>query len=292
MKEQEYTNNIVPESDYQAVVKAIESTFAEEFFNLQKQQQQNNDVDDNNSDLDHEKINEIYQACKESMLKNLERIVIPLADNEFHDYVDPFHIIMENDDEEDELETTIEESLIDEVEEEELDEEELIDQKAWKNAQELRTRIRDMSSKIQSIRERILKQSEEDATSSIVPHLTDLPVQLSPQEEEESDHRITTASLQESLESLSKILHDPQWTQLPNRIESLQDTIEAIQNGTSEEKPLSQTEAAILSTDNENNKTFVESSRKLLEDDSVVIDEDENAAFSPMDRLAIFGQIY
>merc|ERR1711865_1243038 len=99
---------------------------------------------------------------------------------------------------------------------------------------------------------------------------------------------ISSSSLQDSLEGLSRLLQDPQWTRLPNRIQSLQDTIETIQKETNEGRFMSQTEIAITSQCSRD--TIIdESKRKLLEENNK---ENDKLNIDAMDRLALLGQLF
>jgi hypothetical protein len=272
----EFSNNIVAQSDYEVAMMAIESTFASfEFRGVNGMKEH-----------DQERIAEVYQEAKASLLRNLNRIVQPIDDIDFHDYVDPYHIILEDyDDINEELRLPpIEEEEIDDEEEEEIDVEELVDQRAWKDAQDLRSRIRRMSQTVQNVRERILQHSEEGLVSSLERHLKENEIEILEDEECLED---STPMLQDSLHELSRILQDPQWSKLPHRIQSLQDTIEAIQNESAEDRPMSQTEIAILSQNSESDSSIIEASRNLLDDSAEAMSTDIVTA---MDRLAMLGQ--
>ena len=318
-------NNIVAQSEYQAALAAIESTF-DNFHQFQQEGQDKHCY----PDLDHEMIEGIYEAAKKSLLNNVERIVRPINDNKYSDYIDQYHIVLdEEDDYDDDEEESKEKNNSDdddheeEEEEEEIDEEELVDTKAWKNAQELRTRIRNMSGTVQDIRERVLKSTEDGISSSFSAHLIDKPIKIvfegddnkedghdaSNNDKENSINNsssnskdvnskrskddtysdcISSSSLQDSLEGLSRLLQDPQWTRLPNRIQSLQDTIETIQKETTEDRFVSQTEIAITSQQCKGS-IVDESSRKLLEGN---YGEEEESNIDAMDRLALLGQMF
>ena len=273
-------NNIVAQSDYEAALAAIESTF-ESFLVSQPRQE-------NDSDLDQELIEEIYKTAKTSLLNNVKRIVRPIDDNDYNDYVDQYHVVL--DEESDNEDNDVQQSNVEESEdegEEEIDLEELVDMKAWKDAQKLRTRIRTMSNTVQEVRERVLKNTEKSILSSISEQLVDQPVKIVFDDADEKENNNNIA-LQDSLRELSKVLKDPKWARLPNRIQSMQNTIETVQKETSEDRVMSQTEIAITSQ----TKTVIdESRRKMLEEGC-----DENApnynTANAMDRLALFGQMF
>jgi hypothetical protein len=315
-------NNIVAQSEYQAALAAIESTF-DNFHQFQQEGQDKH----RHPDLDHEMIEGIYEAAKKSLLNNVGRIVRPINDNKYSDYIDQYHIVLDEDDDyddEEEEESKDNNNYDDddneeeeEEEEEEIDEEELVDTKALKNAQELRTRIRNMSGTVHNIRERVLKSTEDGISSSFSAHLTDKPIKIvfEGDDNKEDGHDasnndkenninsssnskdinnkrynecISSSSLQDSLEGLSRLLQDPQWTRLPNRIQSLQDTIETIQKETIEDRFMSQTEIAITSQKCKGS-IVDESSRKLLEGN---YGEEEESNIDAMDRLALLGQMF
>ena len=273
-------NNIVAQSDYEAALAAIESTF-ESFLVSQPRQE-------NDSNLDQELIEEIYKTAKTSLLNNVKRIVRPIDDNDYNDYVDQYHVVL--DEESDNEDNDVQQSNVEESEdegEEEIDLEELVDMKAWKDAQKLRTRIRTMSNTVQEVRERVLKNTEKSILSSISEQLVDQPVKIVFDDADEKENNNNIA-LQDSLRELSKVLKDPKWARLPNRIQSMQNTIETVQKETSEDRVMSQTEIAITSQ----TKTVIdESRRKMLEEGC-----DENApnynTANAMDRLALFGQMF
>ncbi len=282
---EEPCNNIVAQSDYEAALAAIESTF-ESFLVSQPHQE-------NESNLDKELIEEVYKTAKISLLNNVRRIVRPIDDNDYHDYVDQYHVVL--DEESDNDHNDVQESRVEDEndeEEEEIDLEELVDMKAWKDAQKLRTRIRTMSNTVQDVRERVIKRTEESILSSISEQLIDHPVKIvfedDDNHEKENMENNSNIALQDSLRDLSKVLKDPKWARLPNRIQSMQNTIETVQKETSEDRVMSQTEIAITSQ----TKTVIdESRRKMLEEGC-----DENApnysTANAMDRLALFGQMF
>jgi len=305
-------NIIVAKSEYQSAVTAIESTYDD----FQKSQLGEDKI--RYPSLDHNMVEKIYESAKQSLLKNIDRVVCPIDDNEYSDYVDRYHIVLDDDiggeseDEAYEVNNKCNETKNDnrdmndhEGEEEEIDKEELIDTKALKNARELRARIRDMSSDVENSRERVLKRAEDLISSSLSHHLIDKPAKVifqdditdkeglrdTTQDDDDSNDITKTgavSSLQDSLESLSRLLKDSQWTRLPNRIQSLQDTIETIQKETNEGRFMSQTEIAITSQCSRD--TIIdESKRKLLEENNK---ENDKLNIDAMDRLALLGQLF
>jgi hypothetical protein len=328
---EESCNDIVAQSDYEAALAAIESTFDNFQVSLHRGHENENENKDHSS-LDQELIEEIYRVAKTSLLNNVKRAVRPINDNAYDDYVDQYHISLEeesvndgndNDNDNDFVSSDEdpnprnEESDDGEEEDEEIDNEELVDMKAWKDAQELRTRIRAMSNTVQSVRERVLKRTEDAILSSTSKQLVDNPVEIVSNNDADDDMNEHSASndkensvqgnktncnkdssaLQDSLRDLSKILQDPKWKRLPNRIQSLQETLETVQKETTEDRAMSQTEIAITSQYSTN--TIIESSRqKILDDDKCEQDlsspsnNNRTSTIDAMDRLALFGQLF
>jgi hypothetical protein len=213
---------------------------------------------------------------------------------------------------------------------EEIDEEELLDLDTWNSARDLREKIRTISGNVQAIRERILQQAEERVTvTSLAQHLQDNRVQVTGDDDqcnpgdgsggpnivslnkeavdnhgtvEDGVTRDETNPLCNSLQALSKVLQDPQWELLPQRIRSLQDTIGAIQSETAENRVLSGVEMAIQSRTNHMHDTAIlEASRKLFEDGFTSTSQDDGGSsdsfhsthtLSAVDRLALFGQFF
>jgi hypothetical protein len=311
---EEQCNDVVAQSDYEAALAAIESTFDK--FQVSHRRHENENLD---HALDQELIEEIYRAAKTSLLDNVKRAVRPINDNDYNDYVEQYHIILEEESENDnndvDLNPKNEES---DGEEEEIDNEELIDLKAWKDAQELRTRIRTMSNTVQGVRERVLKRTEDGILSSVSKHLIDKPIEIIFNDADDSNNEtsasndkensvqgsknivgnnnssIDSSALQDSLRDLSKILQDPKWKRLPNRIQYLQETIETVRKETTEDRVMSQTEIAITS---QYSNTIIESSRQKIlevdcEQDQSSSDNNSTSTINAMDRLALFGQLF
>ncbi|VEU38379.1 unnamed protein product [Pseudo-nitzschia multistriata] len=339
-------NNIVALSEYDAAVAAIESTF--DRFRSGNQGERDAEHGDEHGDgdggappLDRDVIAEIYEAARASLLANVARVVRPVHDNDYSDYVDRYHFVLDDSDDDDNdnddnNDDNSEEEDSDggesEEEEQEIDEEELVDAKAWENARELRTRVRTMAARVQSVRERVLKHTEEGVSSAVSGNLIDPQVRVvfdgepegdgdkdndkdkndltSPCASEDKENLVdnndgtrgsirqrrnkpNACPLRNSLEELSELLKDPKWASLPNRIQSLQETIETVQRETSEDRVMSQTETAI--TSRYKNTIDASERRRVFGEDSGE-DGDSllagSASMDPMDRLALFGQIF
>ena len=243
-------NNIVALSDYEAALKGLESVFQ--------------DVDDPNPIF-----REFYQAAHASLVSNLSRIVQPVEDSKYHALIDPYHIVEEDDgsDQEEMVEANDEDAA---AADELIDEEDLLDNKALKDAQRLRTHVRILSQRVQQIRERVLNKAESSSSSSELQ--PDVPLQVNEVPEEDR------VDLVESLEKLKNTLNHSQWAKLPTQMKSLQDTIAVIQKEST--RPMSQTEVAIISRSNSEEEGI----------SSILTQEDQDLSAS--NRLARFFQQY
>ena len=247
-------NNIVAQSDYEAALKGLESVFQ--------------DVDDPNPIF-----REFYQAAHASLVSNLSRIVQPVEDSKYHALIDPYHIVEEDDgsDQEEMVEANDEDAAAAAAAADELiDEEDLLDNKALKDAQRLRTHVRILSQRVQQIRQRVLNKAESSSSSSELQ--PDVPLQVNEVPEEDR------VDLVESLEKLKNTLNHSQWAKLPTQMKSLQDTIAVIQKEST--RPMSQTEVAIISRSNSEEEGI----------SSILTQEDQDLSAS--NRLARFFQQY
>jgi hypothetical protein len=252
-----FRNNIIAQSDYQAALKALETTFQ--------------DIDETDPIA-----RDLFQAAHASLVSNLSRMVQPVEDSVYHASIDPYHVVEEDESDQEEEEEVVDQQdeEIDEQDEEideqdeEIDEEDLLDTKALKEAQQLRSQVRNLSQRVQQIRDRVL-QKVESSSSSSQPQ-PDVRVQIEGAEQEKSD-----ADLTSSLEGLSKLLNHSQWAKLPQHLQSLQDTIEVIHK--ENVRPLSQTDVAIISRNNS-------------EDEGLHMSSQDDQDLSAPDRLLRFFQ--
>lgn len=246
-------NNAVAESDLEAALQAIAATF-----------QEATTTRTGMDEIDEETRTMLFQEIQQSLMHHVKRIVQPIADFDYQDYLDLYHVVPpgDEDDEDDDLDENesymkddsndddkVEEG--EEEEEEEIDEADLLDTKALQEAQQLRSIVRELAKNVQDIREQVLKDSVEtivkqDYYSTLVESIADRP-------SFEMDHAVIEEQqefLQKSLQTLSTLLKDSRWNQLPHQLHSLHNTIEAIQVETNKDLPMSQTEAAIISRTN------------------------------------------
>lgn len=271
-------NNAVAQSDLDVALQAIEEVF-----------QRSLSISSN--DTHHHFI----QDTQASLMKHLLRIVNPIPDNDFQDYVDLYHIVPDDgqegfeEEEEEEKgkgnsEVESDHSMIDD-DDEELDEADLVDLSSLHEAKQKREKVRALSKNIQETREKVLQGSLEEVMrkehAAILEALERRPDLASLESDEEA--RTQQAALTESLESLSKLLKDSQWEKLPQQLESLQNTIDVIQKESDKDRPLSQTEAAIISRSNSTDE----------EDDFEELLGDGNDAqvTTAVDRLARFFEL-
>mmetsp|Transcript_11633 Transcript_11633/g.27868 ORF Transcript_11633/g.27868 Transcript_11633/m.27868 type:complete len:337 (+) Transcript_11633:232-1242(+) len=208
------------------------------------------------TNVDPELVKQFFVAAKSSLLHNFDRIVKPVPDDDYSDYVDQYHFVLDNKwSFEDEMEGENDsdrngkehaDGADVEEEEPEIDEEELIDASAWMDARELRSRVRAKAARVQQLRERVLNGTTNRVTKiCLQPHVTDVKPEIIMGEEESPIATTTTKNVNESLKALSLLLEDPKWQQFPERIQSLQDTIEVMQKDSAPNRLLSQTELAI-----------------------------------------------
>jgi hypothetical protein len=242
-----FANNITAESHYRAARDAIASTF-DEFIGEEGEVGRWGQTA---AELDHNIVRQFFKDAKASILNNLDQYVQPVPDEDYSDYVDQYHFVLENkrplegedDDDDKELEenNSNEENNEEENEHDEIDEEEIIDTHAWKDARELRSRVRAKSIRVQQLRERVMNRTSDRINENCLePHISDMKPKIVMGEEGKD-----VSTVDESLKALSVLLEDPKWRQFPDHIQSLQDTIDVIQKDSAPDRILSQTEIAI-----------------------------------------------
>lgn len=258
-------NNAVAESDLQAAIQAIEDTFHEATSSL------------DSSDFTRRML---FQDTQQSLVYHLKRIVQPISDVDFQDYIDLYHIVLDEDDDDVE-DNDNDQQFMDDMVEEEIDEADLLDTNALQEAQQLRAAVRDLSQNVQEIREEVLKNSiativrnEYTALVDDVPNRPSVEIDKTMIDQQQE-------YLQQSLQALSALLQDSQWSELPKQLEDLQNTIDVVRKETDKDRPMSQTEAAIISrcnSDDENNNWDMLLSQK----------DGDDSRMTPSDRFARF----
>jgi hypothetical protein len=258
-----FANNVVAQSDHTAALQAMEATFR-------------NAIDEE-TDL---ATRTLFQAAQASLVQNLNGLIQPLEDDDYHGLVDPYHVVADDDDDDDDesdfdYDYKSDEEEEQQVDDEDFDEEDLLDTKALQEAQQLRSQVRSMSQRVQQIRERVLEQSSKERTTTTVD--LDVRVRVDAPEMDED----TLASLTTSLASLSLLLQNSQWSQLPKQLENLQDTIDVVQKESSKDpRTMSQTEVAIVSRNNSSDEN---------EDNLHTLSQEDKDLSAP-DRLVRFFQ--
>eukprot|EP00934_Nitzschia_sp_Nitz4_P002041 Nitzschia sp. Nitz4//scaffold60_size111251//103745//104617//NITZ4_004165-RA/size111251-processed-gene-0.45-mRNA-1//-1//CDS//3329555618//2041//frame0 len=272
-------NNAVAQSDYDAAMRAIQSTFQEE--------------------ASHP----FLQQAQSALLDHLQRIVVPVKDQEFEEYVDLYHQPMEEDEDDDDASDPTRsmpplEQVFQKLLQQELaalppiNEEDLLDAKAQQEAKELRSSLCSLSQQIEQVRGRVLEASSQQAVDPRVQHMLEqqnqLPIIQSPSSKP-SNPAASVEELQTSLEALAALLQQSTWTEeLPQQLQSLQQTMDVIQKDSSEDRVLSQTEMAIVSRTNTMDDEDLDARRQQL----IKGEGGQDQPLSPADRLADFLEQY
>lgn len=260
------SNCIVAESDYQAALKAIESSFLTA-------------LEENNDPITRK----MMEATHASLVQGLTRIVQPVSDQSYHDVVDPYHIVMDDDEVDDDSDD--EHGEIEGEDMFEFDDEELLDTKAYATAKDKREQVRTLSRHIQQIRQRVLDRVAEEASKPFAKDSSRVRIEP-PSAEAEA---ILPSALKTSLEDLDKMLNDSKLGDISKQSKQLHDTMEVVQKEIDKDRPMSQTEIAIISRTNS-------SVDEELQEEYVRLSQPEQAsnmgkeAITPSDRLAYFFQ--
>ena len=285
----------VAQSDYHAALRAIGETF---------QEARSSETSSFSSWQDDPLAKEFTQAVEASLVQSLSRIVLPTeSDQDYHDIIDPYHVVVEDDDDdgddenENELggeDQTQEQSSEDDneetfIEEEEFSESDLLDAKACKEAQRLRRRVRDMSQRVQQIRERAVQRAEEleEEKSSSSSFLQQSQPRIEMESNSSSDKETSSPSslvneeFDASVQRLMELVNNPKWSKMITESKKLQDTIDVVLK--EQNRPLSQTDVAIISCNNSSSEDDLNDLHAFLSQDS-----EEEEDMSPQDRLAAF----
>ena len=213
-------NNYVAQSDYDAAIHAV-ANFPS-----------------------HSK-SKLFQDSRESMITNLKRVAQVISDEAYHKHVDPYHFV--DFDEEDGAVSQSRDDLagmyerMEDNDSEEYDDSDLFDPKALHQAQSLREQVRQLAERVQKLRDDVMQRALGLSSKAMAmrddfrPKLS-LPNDLPP---------LPAATVA----SLAQMLKNSNFHNLPNKMQIFQETLEAIKGETREDRPLSQTEQAILSRD-------------------------------------------
>ena len=249
-------HNACAQSDWKAAVQAIQDTVQQELAGLLQSNKDDDDDDDGDTSTQVTSTTMLFQNIQETLVELLQKGLIPVADEDFQDFVDLYHVVpvhLEDLETDAEDEGTEEEIKVEDEEEEEIDQDDLLDRQALQEAQHLRSAVRDLAKHVEETREQVLQDSL--LTIATGQRYGDLmkKVQERPLLEAEGE----TVAMQEqrealrvSLGALSSLLKDSQWSELPQQLESLQSTIDVIQKDSDKDRPISQIEAAIISRSN------------------------------------------
>jgi hypothetical protein len=140
-EEEQQANNLVAQSDYQATLDAFEQVFL---------------TPPNGSTF--------HRACHDSLVRNLTRMVQPISDEAFQDYVDQYHCLEDDssdDDMDDGQHHVMEEEIHDGsnlMEEEEYESEDLLDLDALEEAQDLRAEVCQLAQRVQMLRDSVIQR--------------------------------------------------------------------------------------------------------------------------------------
>lgn len=220
--------------------------------------------------------NGLAKASYASLVHHLTRVVQPILDKDFHDHVDRYHYVQEENrdddanDANDERNDVVEEEVHDGynlMEEEEYESEDLLDPQALEEAQKLRDQVRQLALRVQKSRDAVLQRALRICSSANNSDVDVRPSFVIPQE--------LLAPMATSMQALIKVLNHSKLADLPKKMQLFQATLETIQKETKEDRSLSQTEVAILAREEQ-----TEDARELLVEST--IDE------TPQDRLANF----
>jgi hypothetical protein len=228
----------------------------------------------------------LFQDVQDVLLELLQRALVPVADDDFQDYINLYHVVPMNlEDEQTETETEDDEQLNDD--EEEIDQDDLLDRKALQEAQHLRSVVRDLAKHVEDTREGVLKGSLQTIAAS--QGYADLMKNVQERPLHEPDVDASASAIQEqrealhsSLGALSSLLKDSQWSELPQQLDSLQSTIDVIQKESDKDRPLSQIEAAIISRSNSADEETTNDWQDLL------LAQPTSVTLTAADRLARF----
>lgn len=233
-----FSNTSVAESDYKAAL---------------------NGLDEYYSTTD----NKLAKDSQSSLVSNIKRMINLIPDRDFDRHVGSYHYSEDDDCVNERQDVSTFNDLDDsyqlmEDEGDEYDDEDLLDPQALEQAQKLREQVRQIAQRIYNLRDSVVGRALGLAESPMIADnrpLTTIPRELSTLKQNESGESITASALN----SLRNRLSVSQLKQLPNKLRAFQDTLETIQTETRDDKPMSQTEKAILSQDDDDTNDRVSS---------------------------------
>lgn len=303
--------NAVTPAELDAASLAIQRTFQEALHLQQQQKRSKASSSSSSSSSATANANAITQHLlkegQQALVQRLETMVSPTAEDDLHEFLHFYNVIPEYDDEEYEQDQALEEELAkvqaelktmspqDFLEEvrtelgpEDIDEDhDLLDTKAWEDAQKLRQAVREVAARVQEARNQVVTESTRHSLAETQTALDRVAPEILPPLSEDSES--SQQDLQVSLQALSELLQDSKWAQIPQEMERLQKTLQVVRKETSKDRPLSQTEVAIVSRTNSEDHEDV-TNHKHLWQSSTYSNEDATTAknlLSAADRLAM-----
>ena len=238
-------NNLVPESELQSAVKAMKEHLDE----WKNQPTKTTTLDSDTRSV----LVRLLEQAEASLTAHLVRLVETVGDREYHSLVNPQPEmdLNDTDDSDDDHEDS----------DDEFDEQELMDQEALQRARELRHQVRESAERVSLLRSRVTDRTvalgQREVALLLGPPNRDPDAPYDPQfiatelsqpfQGQKNKHLL---EMEHSLNRLSAALKDMD-VDLPDKIESLQKTVETIQEALRQGTSLSQTEKAIRSRDNE-----------------------------------------
>lgn len=291
----------VPAGDRRLVLSAIDNQL-----NIAKEswtQKNGTDKQPNNNNNSRE---EFFIKCIDetgkSLKQQIESVTVPADETEVERVLDSFQTRLlstkpssDCDDEDDDDDESL--SSVDDINEEiEFDDNEIVDQDAYNQVKQLRAQARDISSRIISIREetagKALDMTRRDITELMKLHgfTENLADDTTNEDEEQEDNEGGSSSnnnlnpMNVALQTLSASLQNVD-TDLADKLESLKETIGTIDSSVEkyqrmsqgDESALSQTEKALLASDDEPRQ------RGLVDSSG---DESDDSPMNPDKKLA------
>ena len=248
-------NNLVAQSDYQAALDGLEK-----FYSTQENK------------------NGLAEASYASLAHNLRRVVQPISDKDFHDHVDQYHYVQEEEEGRDDKANDHRKCVVEEeevhdgynlMEDQEYESEDLLDPQALEEAQKLREQVRQLALRVQKRRDAVLQRAQRMWNSANNNSDVDVrPSFVIPEE-------LRAPPMPTNMQTLMKVLNHSQLTDLPKKMQLFQATLDTIQKETKEDRSLSQTEAAILA-------------REEQTEDAGELFVEPTISETPQDRLANF----
>ena len=292
--ERTFQNNLVAHSDYQQAMNGIN----EYFENEGKKFIENFNVDRFNDETSltmHLLRKHLMKSCNTSLQRNFARMTQEVPDAQFNllmeEYYPPLSYEERSGTDEplQRLRAELQE-VEEEEDEEEFEEEDLIDPKALKQAQDLREKVRTLSTRVEELRGSVVLRACKIAESGFKSNRQLLESDPLPNVSVPEDlisvppfaKDISSTDLYKSMDDLAKLVNHAKFGEIPNRLNVLEETMEVIRNDTTPVKTLSQTESSIVSRINEKENVNDARQRDLLTPLSPADEE------TPQDRLADF----